>query len=147
MQIDMPPTRHRAVLDCLQYLLPTLGILLLPDPVRQIEVVPADDGVLDQASAPLGNFLFHLFAVQELVVVTERDRLRELIGIFTFVELLFDCLSKLHVINDAQNKIRFWNFAELFERLIQRVLFGVGVEPSKELRSAGLLELNSGNEA
>src|SRR5262245_57895740 len=34
-------------------------------------------------------------------VVTERDRLRELMSISAFVKRLFDGLSKLHVINDA----------------------------------------------
>src|SRR5215510_7273428 len=74
-------------------------------------------------------------------VVTERDRLRELMSIFAFVKRLFDGLSKLHVINDAQDKIRFWNFAEFFKRLILSVLFRVGIKPSKELRSADLLRL------
>ena len=146
-EINVPPARYRAILDNPQQLPPVLSILLLPDLVRQIEIIPADDGVLDEASAPLGNFLFHFFAIQKLVVVAERDGLRELIGVFAFVELLFDRLSKLYVIDDAQDKIRFGNFAELFERLIQRVLFGVGVEAPQELRRGRLLELNGGDKA
>src|SRR5262249_19229415 len=114
-------------------LLPALRILLLPDLVRQIEIIPADDGVLDQTPAAFGNLLFDLFPIQELMVVAERDRFGELIGVFAFVELLFDRLSKPHIIDNAQDEIRLWNLAELFEGLRQRVLFRVGVEAPKEL--------------
>jgi len=50
-------------------------------------------------------------------------------------------------IDDTQDKIRFGNFAELFERLMQRMLLGVGVEPPKELRRGRLLQLHGGDKA
>ena len=36
-----------------------------------IDVIPADDGVLDESAASLGNFLFDFFAVKKLLVVAK----------------------------------------------------------------------------
>lgn len=147
MEIHVPPARYRTILDHPPHLPLALSILLLPDLVRQREVIPAADGVLAEASAPLGNVLCHFFTVQKLMVVAARAGLRELIGVFAFVELLFDRLSKLYVIDDAQDKIRFGNFAELCKRLLPRMLLGGGVEPPKELRRGRLLPLHGGDKA
>lgn len=49
--------------------------------------------------------------------------------------------------NEAQNEIGFWNFPELFQPLIQRVVLRVGIEPSEQLRGRRLLQLNRGNES
>src|SRR6266446_1025914 len=81
------------------------------------------------------------------MVVSEGNGLRKLVGALTFVELLFNRLAEFHIINDTQNKVGFRDFAELFERLIQRVLFRVGVQSSKELGGGSFLQLDGGNEA
>jgi len=70
--------------------LPAVGIRLLADFLGEIQVIPADDRVLDQTPTSLGQFLFDLFAVQEVVLVAKRDGLGELIGILAFVQLLFN---------------------------------------------------------
>ena len=103
--------------------LSVLDVLRLPDFLGKIEVFPADDGVLNQPPASLGYFLFDLFARQEVRVVPKQDGLRELIGIFTFVQLLFNRLPEFHIINETQNKVGFRDFAEFFKCLIQGWLF------------------------
>ena len=76
------------------------------------------------------------------MVIPEGDGLRKLVGTFALVELFFDRLTEFDVIDYAQNEIGFWNLAELFQRLIQRVLLRIGIEPPKELRGRGLLQLD-----
>jgi hypothetical protein len=135
------------MLDGRQQCLSVLDVLRLPDLLGKIEVIPANDGVFDEPPASFGHFLFDLFPRQKVMVVPERDGLRELIGIFALVQLLFNRLPKFHVINETQNKVRFRDFAEFFERLIQGMLFRVGVESSEELRGGGFFQLDGGNEA
>src|SRR5262249_27842487 len=69
---------------------------------------------------------------EEVMVVAKRDGLGELIGILAFVQLLFYRLAEFHLINETQEKVGFQEFAELFDGLVQGVVFGVGVEPPKE---------------
>jgi hypothetical protein len=39
----------------------------------EVEVVPADDGVLDEAAARFGDLLLGLLALQKLLTVAEAD--------------------------------------------------------------------------
>src|SRR5712691_531909 len=75
-------------------------------------------------------------------VIEAGDSLRKLVGTLTFVELFFNRLAQFHIINKTQNKVGFWDFAELFERLIQGVVFRVRVEPSEELGGGRFLQLD-----
>jgi hypothetical protein len=97
MQIDVAPTDHRAVLDGCQQFLSVLNVFLLGDFLGEIQVVPADNGIFDQASASFGNLLLDLFAIQEVTVIPEGYRLRELVGALALVQLLFDRLISLGV--------------------------------------------------
>src|SRR4029453_10281790 len=106
-----------------------------------------DNGILDEPPASLRNLLFDLFAIEKILMVSEGDGLRKLVGALAFVELLFNRLAEFHLINETQDKVGFRDFAKLFERLIQRVVFRVGIQPSKELGGGCLLQLNGGNEA
>ena len=51
----------------------------LGDLLRQVEVVPADDRVLDQPLAPLGHLLVRLLGLVQFASVADRDRPRELV--------------------------------------------------------------------
>jgi hypothetical protein len=95
MQIDVAPTDHRDVLDGCQQFLSVLNVFLLGDFLGEIQVVPADNGIFDQASASFGNPLLDLFAIQEVMVIPEGYRLRELVGALALVQLLFDRLISL----------------------------------------------------
>ena len=64
-----------------------------------------------------------------------------MIGILAFVELLFNRLAELHIIHETQQKVGFQDFAEFFEGLIQRVVFGVGVEPPKSWEAVASFNL------
>jgi len=50
-----------------------LRVGLLFDLLRQIQIVPADDGVFDQPLAPLGDLLFVLFGLGKGAGLTDRD--------------------------------------------------------------------------
>jgi hypothetical protein len=127
--------------------LSALGIGFLRNFLGQIEIIPADESVLEQTPTPFSEFLFDLFAIQEGVVVAERDGLRELMSIFAFVQLLFDRLPECHLINEAQQKVGLQNCAECFEGLIQGMVFRRGVEAAKEVGGRGFLQLDGGNKA
>jgi hypothetical protein len=100
----MRPGCGRAVTNGFNQRSPTLLTLFLGKNPREIEVVPAYDGVLNQPPASLGDFLVFLFALDELVAVAERDGLGELVRALSFVELLLDGLPELEVVAVLQNK-------------------------------------------
>jgi hypothetical protein len=81
------------------------------------------------------------------MIIPEGDGLRELVSAFTLIELFLDRLAELNVINVSQDEIGFWDFAELFKRLIQRVLLRIGIEPPKKLRGCRLLQLDGGDKS
>jgi hypothetical protein len=64
-----------------------------------------------------------------------------------FVELLLDGLAKLEIIDVAENEDGFQDSPEGFESSVESVLFGIGVEPSEEIRSGGFLQLDGNNES
>ena len=75
----MGPRRGRAITNGFnQHCFASLIFLLGEDPGK-IEIIPADDGILDQPSARLGNFLIFFLALDELVAVAERNGLGELV--------------------------------------------------------------------
>ena len=45
----------------------------------RINIVPADNRVLDEAFASFSDLLFNLVAVKKLMIVAERNRLRKLV--------------------------------------------------------------------
>jgi hypothetical protein len=66
--------------------LPARGVLLLHDPLGEIEVAPADNDVLGEPAAALSDFLLDFVPIEEVLVVPEGDRARELIGALAFAE-------------------------------------------------------------
>jgi hypothetical protein len=121
--------------------------LRLPDELREVEVVPADDRVLDQTTTAGGDFLFLFLALHELLIVAERDCLGELLRALNLVELFFNRLAELWVVHVLEDEDRLNDLAELFEGTVERVLFGVGVQPLEKLCRGGVLEFDSGDEA
>ena len=52
--------------------LPTLFAVGLGDFLREIEVIPTDDGVFDQSSAVLSDFLLDLFPMEKFLIISKR---------------------------------------------------------------------------
>ncbi len=73
--------------DDLCFALIVFGLIEL---LREVQIVPADDRVFDQPATAFGDFLFLFFAVDELLIMAERYRLRELLRALDLIELLFD---------------------------------------------------------
>lgn len=86
----MLPGDDRAVadgVDDFRFALIVFGFIEL---LREVEIVPTDDRVLNQPPTALGDFLFLFFAVDELLIVAERDGFRELLRALDLVELFLD---------------------------------------------------------
>ena len=67
--------------------------------VSEVEVVPADDGVLDKAVAGFRDLLLLLFGLGELAGVAYGDGAGEPIGQFDLVELALDGLPQVEIID------------------------------------------------
>ncbi len=61
----------------LQQFLPFGWIIDLGEFLRQVEVIPADDAILDEPFAGFGHLLVFLLRLQEFAWITDRDRARE----------------------------------------------------------------------
>ncbi len=83
----MPPTAHRPVLDNGEQSLAAGGIGFGQNLLREIRIVPTDDGVFDETATPFGDLLLNLFAVQELLIVPKAHRAEfaKLLGAGTFL--------------------------------------------------------------
>ena len=67
----------------------------------EIEIIPADDAVLDQPVAGLGDFLLFLFGLGELAGIANGDSAGKTVGQFDLVELLLNGLAQFNVIDIA----------------------------------------------
>nr|WP_240686423.1 hypothetical protein [Aliiroseovarius marinus] len=80
--------------------------------VGEVEVVPTDDAVFDEAVAGLGDLLFLFFGLGELAGIANGDGAGEAVGEFNLVELALDGLPQTQIIDIAQNEQRFDDLAE-----------------------------------
>src|SRR5437773_12354369 len=65
-------------------------ILGLFELLRQVEIVPADDAVLDEPLAAFRQLLVFLLRLQKLPRISHRDGAREAVCVLYPVQLLFD---------------------------------------------------------
>lgn len=112
LQIDVLPGRHRASLKLLNQLSSSLRGGFTSDKLGRVNIVPADNRVLDEAFASFGDLLLDPVAVQKLVVVAERNCLRKLVRVLAFVELLLNRLPKLQDVDVAENEFGLPDSAE-----------------------------------
>ena len=76
----MLPGDHRTAGDRLQKRVTSGLIVCLGELLRQVQVIPADDAVLDQPLAAFGDFLFLLLRLNEFPRTTHRYGPRESVG-------------------------------------------------------------------
>jgi hypothetical protein len=101
---------------------PSLCLWRFFDLSGEVEIVPADDAIFDQAIAGLGNFLFLFFNLCVLARVSDSHGAGKTVSQFNFVELFFDDLSHGEIVNVSQNEQGFDDLTEGLESLIERVL-------------------------
>ena len=99
----------------------------------EIEIVPADDAVFDEAIAGLCDFLFFLFSLGVFAWITDSHGAGEAVGEFDFVELLLDSLAQHKVINVAQDEQGFDDLPKGFHGLIQGMLPRIGIQPPENV--------------
>ena len=104
----MGPRSDRSVSDGVDQHRATVLVLFVRKGPRKVEVIPAYDGILDQPSARLGDFLIFLLALNEFVAVAERNGLGELVRALSFVELFLDRLPIRQIVAIPKNNPRPW---------------------------------------
>jgi hypothetical protein len=95
----MPVRTYRAVAHGVEQRVAVGLIWLSLEFTVEVEVIPADDGVLDEPPAALSDFLILFLALNELLVVTVRDGPGEFIRALHLVQLLLDRLPELNVVD------------------------------------------------
>ena len=93
----LAPGHRRAVGHCLLKRFSNGDVLAVFQLLRQIEIVPADDAVLDEPLARFRHFLFFFLRLQRLGA-------REAVRVLNAIQLLFDRLSQRRIVNQAENK-------------------------------------------
>jgi len=79
----------------------------LAETMLEQQVIPTDDGVLDETVAGLGDFLLLLVSGAELPWVSDGDRAGEPIAEFDPVEQVLDRHAQLEIVDVAQDEHRF----------------------------------------
>ncbi|BCT66846.1 hypothetical protein NNRS527_00414 [Nitrosospira sp. NRS527] len=105
--------------------------------LRQIQVIPADNAILDEALAGLGGLLILLFGVQKLPWAANGHSAGEAMHVLDAVEHFFDRHAQLRFVDVAQNEQALWDLAERLEGLVEPVLLGVGIQTPEVYRRLG----------
>lgn len=112
----------------------------------EVEVVPADDAILDQPIAGLGDLLILFLDLKELAWIADGDIAGEAIGEFDAIKLMLDRLATFEIIDVAQDEERLDDLAERLESSVEHMLLGVAVEPPKEIGGGCFLQIDRGDQ-
>jgi hypothetical protein len=103
-EVDVGPGEHGMAGDRGEEGLLLPGVAQRGELVLEVEVVPADDAVLDQPVARLGDLLTFLLGLQELPRAAHRHVTGEAVGQLDPAELLLDRLPQGQIIEIAQDE-------------------------------------------
>jgi len=109
-EIQMPPGGRRPVGHGLQQFLPFGRIIDLGEFLRQIQVIPADDAILDEPFAGFGHLLIFLLRLQEFTWIADRDRAREGVDMLNCAEHFFNghAQHRLSITRKMKILLRIW---------------------------------------
>jgi hypothetical protein len=88
----------------LQQFLPSGRIIDLGEFLRQIQVIPAGDAILDVPFAGFGHLLAFLLRLQEFAWIADRDRAREGVDMLDAAEHLFNGHAQRRLVDHPQNE-------------------------------------------
>ena len=91
----------------LQQFLPFGRIIDLGEFLRQIQVIPADDAILDEPFAGFGHLLVFLLRLQEFAWIADRDRAREGVDMLDGAEHFFNGHAQHRLVDHPQNEDAF----------------------------------------
>ena len=106
----------------LQQFLPFGRIIDLGEFLRQIQVIPADDAILDEPFAGFGHLLVFLLRLQEFTWIADRDRAREGVDMLDGAKHFFNGHAQHRLVDHSQNEDAFEDLAEGLQGMIQSVL-------------------------
>src|SRR5260370_14313450 len=106
-EIQMPPGGRRAMGRRLQQFLPFGWIIDLGEFLRQLEVIPADDAILDEPFAGFGHLLVFLLRLQEFAWIADHDRAREGMDMLAAAEHLFNGHAQSRLLAHSQHEYAF----------------------------------------
>jgi hypothetical protein len=121
-EIQMPPGGRRPMGHGLQQFLSFGRIIDLGEFLRQIQVIPADDAILDEPFAGFGHLLVFLLRLQEFAWIADRDRAREGVDMLDGAEHFFNGHAQHRLVDHSQNEDAFEDLAEGLQGMIQSVL-------------------------
>ena len=126
--VDVAPDDHGVAADRVneRLLVGRIGERL--EPVLEVQVVPANDGVLDEPVATFGDLSALLVGLLELAGVADGDVASEAMGELDAAQLLLDRLTQVDLVNVAQHEQRLDDLPERLERAVELVLLGVGAD-------------------
>ena len=104
----------------------------LVEAMLEQQVIPTNDGILDEAVAGLGDLLLLLVSSAEFTGVADGDRASESIPEFDPVEQVLDRHAQFNVINVTQDEHGLDDPAERLDRGIKAVLPGIGIQPPED---------------
>ena len=90
----------------LQQFLPSGRIIDLGEFLRQIQVIPADDAILDEPFAGFGHLLVFLLRLQEFAWIADRDRAREGVDMLDAAEHLFNSMDMRNTGSSITRKMK-----------------------------------------
>ena len=135
----MSPGGGGALLYGLQKFRPLCRIFDLGEFLRQVQIIPADDGVFDEPFARFGHFLILLFGLQKLPWAADRHRPREAMHVLDPVEHLLDGHAQRRFIDVPQDEKTLRDLPKGLQCLIQGVLLRIGVQAPEDIGGGGFL--------
>jgi hypothetical protein len=91
--MDMRPGNDRTGLNGCQHLLSFFPIRFVHNLFGEIEVIPKNDGVLDQALAGFGLFLLFFGCLGKFLVIAIENSISKFMRMFYFIELFLNFYS------------------------------------------------------
>ena len=106
----------------------------------EVEIIPTNNAVFDEAVAGLGDFLIFLCALGVFPWISNRDGACKPVRQFDLVELGLDGLTKLKIVDVAQDKEGLHNLPKGLHGFIEAVLARIRIQPPKDVRCRCFLE-------
>src|SRR5262249_47176200 len=111
-EVQMLPRHHGAVLDGLEKGRALFSIRGVGELLRDIQIIPSHDAIVDKSFPTSDDLLLVLFGLQKLAGIAYRHRAGKAMGQLNLIELPFNRLAQRDVVNVAQDEERLEDLAK-----------------------------------